>query len=303
LLDVGVVMVGQTEEVAPADRKIYALRDVTGTIEFVPFIVASIMSKKIASGLDSLVLAVKVGRGAFMKDEPSARLLAESLVKTGEQFGKRTVALLTDMNDPLGYAVGNWPEMKEAIRCLKGEAVPEVVELTLSLAAEMLVLGGKATSLDAGKALARVTLDSGRAFETFVRMVSAQGGDTSVIEHPDTRPDLPAPIDVIADDSMIGVVTAIDALRVGQIATALGAGRRTKEDSVDPAAGITLLRKPGSSVQPGDPIARLHTRTQDTATDYAAALRSAYAVDDDPPTPRPVIRDRFSERGWSSLLS
>src|SRR5690606_22361963 len=192
LARVGCVMIGQTAEIAPADRKLYALRDVTGTVESIPLIAASVMSKKLAEGIGALVLDVKAGRGAFMRAEADARRLAETLAGIGRQFGKPTVALLTAMDAPLGRAVGNWPETAEATRVLRGEApaggpVPDLLEVTLALAGEMLHLGGAARSPEEGRAQARHYLDAGLAFEKWVELVEVQGGDLAVLDDPDAR--------------------------------------------------------------------------------------------------------------------
>ena len=214
LRELGVVMIGQTSEIAPADKKLYALRDVTSTVESVPLIAASIMSKKLAVGIDALVLDVKVGRGAFMPDALKARRLAETLVDIGEHFGTRSVALLTEMSDPLGYAVGNWCEMEEAIRCLQGETVPEVTELTLSLGSEMLVLGGVASDLVTAREKLQSLLESGTAFDVFSRMVAAQGGDTKVVQNPQQMGESAVTTEVVASASQDGFIASIDALAI-----------------------------------------------------------------------------------------
>ena len=300
LKDIGVVMIGQTDEIAPADRKLYALRDVTATVEFVPFIAASIMSKKLAEGIDALVLDVKAGRGAFMSDPDTARRLAETLVRVGEHFDTTTVALLTDMEDPLGCAVGNWPEVEEAIRCLRGETVPEITELSLELGAEMLVLGRVAENVDEARDRLREILASGAALETLCRLVDAQGGDVDVILHPDRRGKSGVTVDVHASEHQSGYVTSIDALVVGRAAVRLGAGRLKVDDQVDPLAGITLLRKRGDRVQPGEPLARLHTSSFDLAGPFVAEVRDAFSTGDAAPPPRPIVLDRLADGMWNS---
>lgn len=294
----GLVMIGQTETIAPADRKLYALRDVTGTVESIPLISASIMSKKLAEGIDALVLDVKCGRGAFMQTEPEARTLAETLVGIAESFGKPTVAWLTDMDAPLGYAVGNWPETAEALRCLQGESIPQVTALTCQLAGEMLYLGGVAASPDAGVAQAKTVLASGAAFETFAQMVAAQGGDVAVLRHPDTREGAAPVAEVYAPADAAPYVSALDARAIGRTATVMGAGRVRKEDPVDPTAGITLLKKPGDAVQPGQPLARLHTRKADALPAFEAAVQAAFHFSEDPPVVRPLLIDRYTAQGW-----
>lgn len=300
LRDIGVVMIGQTDEIAPADRKLYALRDVTSTVESVPLIASSVMSKKLAEGIDALLLDVKSGRGAFMSDRDDARRLAETMVNIGEHFGTRTIALLTDMNDPLGYTVGNWPEVREAIRCLQGEYVPDVTDLSLELGAEMLVLGQAAATMDEARARLSGLLESGEAFETFCRMVEAQGGDAEVALHPELRGDSAVTVDVVAGEDQNGIVESIDALAIGQAATRLGAGRMTVDDRIDPLAGITLCRRRGDRVQPGDTLARLHTRSSDHAEPFVSFVREAFTTGVDMPAPRPVVVDRLADGRWGS---
>ncbi len=300
LSDLGVAMIGQTEQIAPADRKLYALRDVTGTIECVPYIAASIMSKKLAEGIDALVLDVKCGRGAFMKTEEEARGLAERLVSVGEGFGTTTVAWMTAMDAPLGYGVGNWPEIVDAVRCLQGEPVPEITELVVLLAGEMICLGGQAASPADGALRAVEVLASGDAFETFLRMVEAQGGDPRVLEAPEDREGYRPRAVVKAPEGVDGYVAGIDALAIGRISQALGAGRTTKEDGVDPTAGLVLNKKPGDPVREGDILATVYTRTTDDLADRLAAVAAAYSYVDDRPAGAPLLLDRYSAAGWGS---
>ncbi|WP_457653047.1 thymidine phosphorylase [Rhodocaloribacter sp.] len=300
LAEIGVVMIGQTAEIAPADRKLYALRDVTGTVEFVPFIAASIMSKKLAEGIDALVLDVKCGRGAFMKREADARHLAETLVGIGEQFGKRTVALLTDMEAPLGCGIGNWPETEEAVRCLHGEDVPDVMEVTYALAGEMLCLGGAAASPQEGVARAKDALASGRALDKFIALVEAQGGDASVVRDPARRPGAEPVAEVRAPAEATGYVAGLDALALGWTAVAMGAGRRRKEDAVDPTAGITLNKKPGDPVKPGDVLARLHTRKTDRIPAFRDAVARAFTFSEAPPPPASRLLNRYAGGQWAN---
>jgi pyrimidine-nucleoside phosphorylase len=299
LRDVGVVMIGQTAEIAPADRRLYALRDVTGTVEFIPFIAASIMSKKLAEGIDALVLDVKCGRGAFMKTEQEARRLAETLVGIGTRFGKPTVAWLTSMDVPLGRAVGNWPEVVESIRCLQGEPMPDLMEVTLTLAGEMLHLGGAAETPADGRAQAAEAVASGRAFDKFVALVAAQHGDPAVIRAPERRRDAALAADVFAPTEVHGYVADLDALAIGRTAVALGAGRRTKEDAVDPTAGLTLNKKPGDPVEAGDLLARLYTKRTGDLPAFTAAVQQAYRYASAPPEPPPRCRARYAAAGWT----
>ena len=298
----GVVMIGQTDEIAPADRKLYALRDVTATVEFIPFIAASIMSKKLAEGIDALVLDVKCGRGAFMQTESQARKLAETLVGIGLEFGKPTVARLTRMDVPLGRAIGNWPEMAESIRVLRGEEpaggdVDDLLDVTLALAGEMLWLGGAADSFEDGHAQATVALADGRALEKFRELVDAQGGDVSLLDDPDTREGAKPVATVKAPADASGYVADIDALALGWAAVRLGAGRAKKEDAVDPTAGFVLLKKPGEAVAPGEAIADVFAR--DTERVDEAAVRDAFTFADAPPEPRALLLDRYDGEGWN----
>jgi pyrimidine-nucleoside phosphorylase len=304
LLDeIGLVMIGQTAEIAPADRKLYALRDVTATVESIPFIAASIMSKKLAEGIDALVLDVKGGRGAFMQNEADARKLAETLVGIGREFGKPTVARLTRMDVPLGRAIGNWPEMAECIRIMRGETpaggdVDDLLEVTLALAGEMLHLGGVADSFEDGHAQATVALADGSALSTFRRLVEAQGGDASVLDDPDSR-EGSAPIATVeAPDDARGFVADIDALGLGWAAVRLGAGRAKKEDAVDGSAGFILLKKPGEPVAPGEPLA--HVFAADASRVDADAVRNAFSFSDTPPDTPSLLIDRYDGERWAS---
>ncbi len=298
LEQIGVVMIGQTAEIAPADRELYALRDVTGTVESIPLIAASIMSKKLAEGIDALVLDVKCGRGAFMKTEADARRLAETLVAIGEQAGTRTVALMTDMHAPLGRAVGNWPEVAEAVDCLRGEGPEDLMTVTLALAGEMLALGGAAETPEAGRARAQEAIDSGAAFAKLIELAEAQGGDAAALEHPERREGAAPVAEVRAPDAAEGCVAALDAPALGRAALALGAGRRTKEDDVDPTAGLVLEKKPGDAAAPGDVLARLHARHPGGLDAARAAVQSAYAYGETAPAPRPILRGRYADEEW-----
>jgi pyrimidine-nucleoside phosphorylase len=291
LADLGVVMIGQTAEIAPADRKLYALRDVTATVESIPLIAASIMSKKLAAGLDALVLDVKVGRGAFMQSAERARELAQAMVEIGTEHGVETTALLTRMDAPLGRAAGNWPEVAETIRCLRGqtEGAHDVVEVTIALAGEMLRMGGVAQSSDEGERMAQAALEDGRAWDRFVQLVEAQGGDVRALDDPDQRQAQSPSLVVEANRS--GVVADVHARAIGDLTVALGAGRRAKEDDVDPLAGVVLHVGIGESVEPGQPLATLYTRTPDDA--FAGQLRSAVTIADQAPEQLPLVLERI----------
>jgi pyrimidine-nucleoside phosphorylase len=303
LAELGVVMIGQTAEIAPADRKLYALRDVTATVEFIPFIAASIMSKKLAEGIDALVLDVKSGRGAFMKHEEDARRLAETLVRIGLDFGKPTVALLTRMDVPLGRAVGNWPETAEALHLLHGDTagVEDLLEVTLALAGEMIALGGKAENPEEGRARASGAIRDGSALARMRRLVEAQGGDPAVVDEPASREGSRAVATVEAPAGPSGYVTDIDALALGMAAVRLGAGRATKEDAVDPLAGFRLLKKPGEPVAPGEPIAEIFA--SDASRVDADAVARAYSFGAEPAAGGSLIIDRLTEAGWEGAPS
>ena len=275
LADVGAVICATTPTLAPADRKLYALRDVTGTVESIPLIASSIMSKKIAEGTDGLVLDVKVGSGAFMKTPERARELAETMVRIGGAHGLATTALLTDMSTPLGRAAGNALEVAESVEVLRGGGPADVVELTVALAREMLALAG-ITDVDPAQVLA-----SGKAHEVWERMIAAQGGD----------PGAPLPVashveELVADRS--GVLTRLDAYAVGVAAWRLGAGRARKEDAVQAAAGVRLLAGIGDEVAAGQPLLELHTDTPDAVAGARAALDGGVAVSDEPVS-RPAL--------------
>ena len=297
---VGTVMIGQTAEIAPADKKLYALRDVTGTVESIPLIAASIMSKKLAEGIDALVLDVKCGRGAFMKTEPDARALAEALVGIGTASGTPTVALLTAMDEPLGRAVGNGPETAEAVRILRNEGpaggeADDVVEVTLALAGEMVALGGAAESADAGRALAAAALRDGWAFGILQELVAAQGGDAAALDEPDALAGDPVAV-VEAGPDAGPFVEAVDPLALGYAAVALGAGRARKEDAVDPRAGFVLNKRAGDPVEPGETLATVYA--SDASRADADAVRDAFSFSPSPPAPRPLLLDRLDAEGW-----
>jgi thymidine phosphorylase len=276
---VGAVVCAAGDELAPADRKLYALRDVTGTVESIPLIASSIMSKKIAEGSAALVLDVKVGSGAFMKDVDQARALAETMVGLGTAHGTKTVALLTDMSTPLGRTAGNALEVQESVEVLAGGGPPDVVELTLALAREMLAAAG--IDIDPAGALA-----DGRAMDAWRRMIAAQGGD------PDAALATAACVhEVRAERS--GVLTRLDALAVGTAAWRLGAGRARKDDTVSPAAGVVMLAKPGDPVQAGQPLLQLHADDESRIPRALAALQDGIDIGDDY-TSRPLVIDRVA---------
>jgi thymidine phosphorylase len=276
---VGCAIISAGPELAPADRKLYALRDVTGTVESIPLIASSIMSKKIAEGSDALVLDVKVGSGAFLPDLEVARRLAETMVGLGEAHGVRTRALLTNMDEPIGRAAGNAIEVLESIETLKGNGPDDLVELTLALAREMLEMAG----IDADPADA---LADGSALQKWFAMVEAQGGD----------PD-PAAIPTASDvreyaAPASGYIRRVDARKVGIAAWRLGAGRSQKEDPVSPIAGTYLRKRSGDLVAEGEPVLELHVDDPARVDAALRALEGAFEIGPEPPTPRPMIIDR-----------
>jgi pyrimidine-nucleoside phosphorylase len=282
----GVCLIGQTATLAPADRKLYALRDATATVDSIPLIASSIMSKKLAEGIDALVLDVKVGTGAFMKTEGRARELAQTMCAIGQGHGKRVVAYLTNMDQPLGLAVGNATETIESFEVLKGRGPADIRELTLVLGAEMLVLGAVARDSADGRRRVAAALDDGSGLERMRRCVAAQGGDPRAVDDYGLMPTARRRHDVCARQG--GYVTAIDAEGVGVAAMRLGAGRLQKEDAVDPAVGIALAKKLGDPVARGEPLATL--LMNDVGPEPAASLvLDAYRIGPTAPPARPLV--------------
>jgi pyrimidine-nucleoside phosphorylase len=272
----GCSMIGQTEKIAPADRKLYALRDVTGTVESPYLICASIMSKKLAEGTDALVLDVKTGSGAFMKKEEDAVFLAELMVETGERMGKKMVALITDMNQPLGHMVGNALEVQECIEVLRGGGPADLRDLCLELAAWMFYLGGTVKSVEQGKHVAAQIIASGKAFERFRQMVELQGGDIGTIDDPARLPSADHRVDVPSPAA--GYVVAIACEQVGTACVILGGGRERKEDSVDPAVGIAIHKKTGDKVSTGEPLCTIHCHSDEQASRAKKLLVEGYQI-------------------------
>jgi len=285
LNEVGYAMAGQTAELAPADKKMYALRDATSTVEAIPLIVASIISKKGAAGLDAMVIDVKVGNGAFMRDEERARALAHALVSTGNSCGIRTRALLTDMNQPLGAAVGNSIEVKECIDILRGDtstAARPVLDLSLQLAAHMLVLANVEQTIDSALSTLQRQLDSGAALETFRRNVVAQGGDARVCDNPAGF--LPLVSESIKVESpRSGFITRIDTTEIGHAIAAIGGGRVRIEDVIDPTVGFVTEVKLGDRITQSDALGIVYSSDSARAREAAVRIQSAYAIDDAPP--------------------
>jgi pyrimidine-nucleoside phosphorylase len=284
---VGCAMIGQTDRIAPADRKLYALRDVTGTIESIPLISASIMSKKIAEGIDALVLDVKTGSGAFMKTEADSRRLAESLVSIGNASGVKTEALITDMDAPLGRAVGNSLEVIECIEAMRGNGPADLMEVTMALTVPLLILGGAASTSTDARQLARKAIDSGAALDRFRRIIETQGGDPGVVDDVSRLPHVDRRHVVKASRS--GYLTRMDAELVGRASVVLGAGRDRVEDPVDPAVGILVNAKPGTRVHAGDPLLEILYRDDMRLERAVALVTSAIVIGDEPPAARPLI--------------
>jgi pyrimidine-nucleoside phosphorylase len=302
---IGIAVAGQTHELAPADKSLYALRDVTGTVRSIPLIASSIMSKKLASGADAIVLDVKVGDGAFMKDVEQAKMLAEAMVRIGHQAGRRTVAVLTQMEQPLGYAVGNALEVREAVQTLRGQGPEDLTELCLTLGAQMVVLAGKAADPEEARAKLQKALHSGAALQKFQELVSSQGGDSRVVDDLAVLPK--APVVRMMHASATGVVRAIHAEGVGLVAMRLGAGRATRDDQIHPGVGVVLQRKVGQSVVAGDPLVEIHAQTDADAEAAVEALAHCIEIADGSAFAPPLILDivgeaTASETGPSELV-
>jgi len=286
----GLFLIGQTEALAPADRRLYSLRDVTGTVESIPLIASSIMSKKLAEGIDALVLDVKVGTGAFMNQIEEARQLARTMIDIGSGAGKRVSALLTNMNAPIGEAVGNALEVKEAIRIMQGTGPKDTLELTLVLGAEMLLKGGAASTLEQGRAAMEMVLNNGRALATFKQIIEAQGGDPAVCDDLTRLQSAAHQTPVIADGD--GYISQIHPRKVAQAAIEVGAGRRVKEDIIDPSTGVMLKVKVGDPIQKGQPLAVLHHN--DDGKDAALAqLGAAFFISGSKPDKARLIIERM----------
>jgi len=289
---IGCAIVSQSARLVPADKRLYALRDRTATVDCVPLIASSVMSKKLAVGSDGIVLDVKMGSGAFMKTLPDARALARAMVGIAREAGRPTVAVISRMDEPLGRAVGNALEVEEAVRTLRGEGPPDLRDLCLAVGAQMLVLGGAAPNPQAGRALLEDRLARGDAARKFAEMVAAQGGDVRAIEEPSRLPRAAVARPVVA--SRDGTVTAIDAEALGNAALRLGAGRRRAGDRIEPGAGIVIERKLGDRVRRGDPLAVLHTAEAGDLEDAVPMVQAAYQIGQNAPDRRPLILEIVS---------
>ena len=286
LNNIGIVVAGQTANLVPADKKLYALRDITGTIESIPLIASSIMSKKLASGANKIVLDVKFGSGAFMQQPEQAKELAKAMVKIGNALNRQTVAVLSSMDQPLGYAVGNTVEVQEAIDTLEGHGPADFTELCLTLAGHMIFLGGKALSAEDGYTKAKMLLEKGFALEKFYQLIKAQGGSLA-----NGLPEAEFTASVYA--ARAGIVQAIDAKTIGHSSMLLGAGRETKHSIIDPTAGIILRKKVGETVEQGEVIAELHYNTPYAyrLDEAVKAVQDAYMIDEMQPKILPLILD------------
>ncbi|MBC8547101.1 pyrimidine-nucleoside phosphorylase [Clostridiaceae bacterium NSJ-31] len=289
--DVGLSIIGQTGDVAPADKKLYALRDVTATVDNISLIASSIMSKKLAAGSDAILLDVKTGSGAFMKTLDDSVALAQAMVSIGEQMGRRTVALITDMDLPLGHAIGNALEVVEAVDTLRGHGPADFTEVCLQLASNMLLLAGKG-ELPACRAMAEDAVASGRAFAKFKAMAAAQGGDTSVLDDTAKFPRAPIVHEVKAPQS--GYISHMDATRCGIASVALGAGRASKEDAIDHSAGILLHRKTGDRVERGEVLAELFTAREASVQEAEQMLLGAITFAQERPAPHNLVYARVT---------
>lgn len=301
---IGVAVAGQTGDLAPADKRIYALRDVTGTVESIPLIASSIMSKKLASGADAIVLDVKVGDGAFMKTSADARKLAETMVRIGHHAGRNTVAVLSSMEEPLGKSIGNALEVKEAILTLQHQGPADLTEVCLALGAEMAVLSGHFTTVEAAKVRLEQALDDGSALTKFREFVTAQGGDASAVDKPEKLPQ--APIVKTLCSTKSGYVASLPALHFGEAAMRLGAGRATKDAVIDPAVGLVLEAKVGDYVQPGTPLLTVHAASETSADACLGDLADAFILSDTkverPPLVLGHVRFDDMRQGATDLL-
>jgi pyrimidine-nucleoside phosphorylase len=287
----GAGLIGQTDDLAPADRLFYALRDVTATVESIPLISASIMSKKLAEGIDALVLDVKTGSGAFMKTPESARALATRMVEIGRACGKRVEALITDMSQPLGRAVGNTLEVIECLETLKGRGPQDLVEVSRELTAMMFVLGGADTSLEAARDRFDRLISSGAALHKFAEIVAEQGGDAGVVEDYSRLPSAAHEESIVAwEDGYIG---ALEAEAIGFASMRLGAGRERLDSVIDPAVGIVFEKKIGDAVQVGERVCTLYANDAARLSDARASLRAAIAISPEPATPPRLILDHI----------
>jgi pyrimidine-nucleoside phosphorylase/thymidine phosphorylase len=291
LASCGLVMIGQTAQIAPADKFLYALRDTTATVESIPLIAASIMSKKLAEGIDGLVLDVKTGGGAFMVGHEDSRALAQAMCAIGTGLGKSIVALITRMDQPLGQAVGNAVEVAESLACLRGEGPADLVDLSIELAAEMVLLGGRASSLDEARRVCRQTIADGSALERFRLLVQAQGGDPRVIDEPDRLPAPRRQVELKAPRA--GIVQALAARPIGEATMLLGAGRARMDSPIDHAVGVIVHKKAGDAVYLGEPLCTLLVNDESRLPELSAMIQDAYTYAEEAVLTAPLIAERI----------
>lgn len=302
LNQIGLIMIGQTQAIVPADRKIYALRDATATVASIPLITSSILSKKLAENIDSLILDVKVGRGAFFSQAKDALALAESLIQTASAQGLKTRALLTNMNQPLGFAIGNWLETKESIQCLNGQGPADLMELTYALATHLMAMVMNKSLKDIRIQLQQL-IESGAALEKFIALVKYQGGDVSVVTNPAQY--RPSKYQQAITAGVDGFVHTIDALEIGLAVVRLGGGRQVIEDSIDYSAGIWLDHKVGDRVQVGDRLATIYTDRDFVLDSVTKQVETAISISPQPPPPEPLIWQVVDDRGvrdWEPIF-
>lgn len=285
--EIGIAVISQTGNLVPADKKLYALRDVTATVESIPLIASSIMSKKLAAGADGIVLDVKTGTGAFMKSYEDAKVLAREMVDIGNNLNRRTVAVLTDMDQPLGFAIGNALEVKEAVNTLKGAGPEDLSELCLTLGSYMLVLAGKAVNPVEGHRLLLEVIENGKALAKLKEMVQAQGGNPEVIDNLDLLPQAEQVVELMAWNS--GYIQKINALKIGESAMLLGAGRVTKSSKIDLAVGVVLNKKIGDRVTSGEKLAELHVNDSTNLNDAMNLMHEAFVIGIEKPEQRPLV--------------
>ncbi len=296
---IGCAMIGQTEEIVPADRKLYALRDATATVEAIPLIASSIMSKKISESLTGLVLDIKRGSGSFMPELDQEIALANAMIELGDAHDCPVVALLTAMDRPLGYACGNALEIVESLDVLKGEGPPDLVDVTMALGAEMLMLAGIAKSTKDANAMMIDAMTSGRALAKFREIIRAQGGDDSVIDNPERLPQAPHKAYFLAPAS--GIVQRVEPREIGYGVIALGGGRRNMEDTVDPSVGFVITAKPGARVTKGDALATIHARSESDLELGQSILAKAIEIGQGSPSPLPLVSHRVTAKGVETL--
>ncbi len=288
---IGVCLIGQTPTLVPADKKMYTLRDVTATIPAIPLITGSIMSKKLAEGIDALVLDVKTGKGAFMQSYDKSVELAKKLIAVGEQFGKPTIAYITNMNEPLGNKVGNWLEIEECIAALHGNGPEDLMEITHQLSGTMIYLGGKAESLEQGVSLSKEMIRSGKAFDKFLEIVCEQNGDERYVQSPNKYKKAKFISELKANQS--GYIHSMDALEIGLTSVSLGSGRQKSDDIIDFEAGVILYKKIGDKIEKGDIILNLHTNKEEKIEQAKNRLKGVIRISNEPAKKESLIIERL----------